>query len=335
MSASVMGSDGQVLSLDYSQTNLSTAQAYAAALNQMVASGELVPQANNTVPPNPNPTGTPQFGYVETVNFQEPVTLTPGYQAAVLDSSAMVTGSPDTGQIIMGGSGNITYDNPNPNASGAVVLGNGNNTVLLTGTPNSGTWNVSVGDGDNGVQEANGNANIFLGTGSNQVGLLGTGDHVVSAGGPAGGSDTIRGSTGNDVITAPFDTNITFFGGSGTANVEGGAGANNVFNAGSGNETLIGGGAGPNGTGSNQFVFSASFGPAGTTQQDIIDNFGLGKDQVVLKNYGPTEVATALAGAKTTTDPFGVKSTTVGLSDGTTITFHGVGSLSAANFITQ
>jgi hypothetical protein len=112
-----------------------------------------------------------------------------------------------------------------------------------------------------------------------------------------------------------------------------------ALHAGVGNETLFGGpssgqdtffGSAGNatitaGTGSNQFVFID--GQAGGTAS--IQAFMSGRDLVDLQGYGKSEVANALK-----SQSIAGGTTTITLSDHTTISFADVGSLTASDFIT-
>ena len=88
--------------------------------------------------------------------------------------------------------------------------------------------------------------------------------------------------------------------------------------ASTGNTTIVGGG------GPDRFVFTN--GQAGGT--DLIQNFTSGQDTIDLQGYGKNEIRNALKGQTVSGD-----SVTITLSDHTTITFAGVTSLTASDFI--
>ena len=94
----------------------------------------------------------------------------------------------------------------------------------------------------------------------------------------------------------------------------GGAGADQI-NAGSGSDTLLGGG------GQNTFYFWSAFG--GPSANDVIGDFSA-IDNVLLLGYGAGAADAAIANATTSGG-----STTITLSDNTTIKFVGVTSSAA------
>lgn len=96
-----------------------------------------------------------------------------------------------------------------------------------------------------------------------------------------------------------------------------GGGADNIV-AGTGNAQMVAGG------GSDLFVFGN--GQAGGN--DVIWNFAHGTDHVLLANYAPDIVTTALNSAVTSGG-----STTITLPDNTRITFGAVTQLTAGDFV--
>ena len=80
------------------------------------------------------------------------------------------------------------------------------------------------------------------------------------------------------------------------------------------------------GQGDDTFVFASTLGGGSST----ITGFGLGVDKIDLQGYGKNEVANALKHQQ-----INGTSDTIKLSDNTTITFAGISSLTASDFITS
>jgi Ca2+-binding RTX toxin-like protein len=92
---------------------------------------------------------------------------------------------------------------------------------------------------------------------------------------------------------------------------------NDFFLAGTANETLSGGG------GYNDYIFLSGT----ATRVDTVTDFNPAKDVIGLFGYGTSADAAALASATTANG-----STTVTLTDGTTIVLPGVTHLTSVNF---
>lgn len=237
-----------------------------------------------------------------------------------------------------------------------LALGNGNDTISAGGGHNS----ITLGDGHDVVQTT-GSDVVVAGNGHETIAAVGSGSDVVYGNGStlffvdSGAGATVFGGTGSD----------TFFGGSGPDVAYGGSAGHNFLLAGSGAATLFGGGDGDQlfaaggkgqelhaGAG-NETLFGAAafgadtfYGSAGSTQmfggsgKDVfafvdgqagghatIQGFAHGRDLVDLQGYGKDAVKDALKSQHVvgTTN-------TITLSDHTTITFIGVGKLTASDF---
>ena len=142
----------------------------------------------------------------------------------------------------------------------------------------------------------------------------GSGDQLFAAGTQ---DQALHAGSGNVTLSGAFSSGAdTFFGGSGANQMVSGLG-NDTFVAGTGSATIT---AGP---GHDLFLFIK--GAAGGTS--LIENFTSGPDTVGLQGYGGGEIARVL---KTQENVAG--STTIKLSDNTTITFAGVTKLTASDF---
>lgn len=273
-----------------------------------------------------------------------------------------------SGSVIAGG-GNNSVTIPLANTGGWFVgMGNGSDTVRALG---SGNDTIRVGTGADSIQLGAGStavttggaatvtassgsetitaygSDVVYGFGSN-LSFIGTGGATVVGG---TGSDTVTGGTGPDslqggsagdnVLTAGIGAATLFGGGNGDQLFANGPGAQILFAA-SGNETLTGspvsggndtfaGGTGnativANPSDTNLFEFSNAT-PGGT---DIVQGLSLTSQvSIHLAGYDFSVESTALSGQ---THPGG-SSTTIGLGDGTTITFQNVATLTTGNFV--
>ena len=288
---------------------------------------------------------------------------------SVLASSGDLTffASAGSGTVAAGGGGDRIVLMSSDKGGWSINTGNGNDVVLAQNTGND---TINAGGGDNSITLGSG-SDLVLSTGDDTV-TAGDGQETISATGKTSdliyggssslffvtnqGSATVFGGTGSD----------TFFGGKGTDLVYGGTGGNNLLFAGTGSATLFGGGDGDQlfgggtqaqalhaGAG-NETLFGGSggdtfFGSAGSTQMfgfsgsntyvftngqaggtDTITGFTSGRDQIDLQGYSKNEVTKALKSQTMTSG-----GDTITLSDHTTITFAGVNSLSASDFVTS
>ena len=145
----------------------------------------------------------------------------------------------------------------------------------------------------------------------------GNGDQLFSAGNEA---QALHAGSGNETLFGAFGSGAdTFYGSSGKTQITGGTGAD-TFVAGTGAASITAG------LSNNEFVFYN--GQAGGTES--ISGFVSGRDLIDLQGYGKNEVANALKSQHQTAG-----GDVITLSDNTTITFAGVNSLSASDFVTS
>jgi Ca2+-binding RTX toxin-like protein len=268
---------------------------------------------------------------------------------------------------VIGGGGvdQVVIAATNPNAW-LIALGNGNDTIRALGSGNdtislgAGSDSIFLGAGSSAVTTG-GAATITATTGSETVTGLNT-DVIYGAGslltfvGTGGatvyggtGSDTVTGgngpdyfrggSAGNNVLRAGVGAATLFGGGNGDKLYANGSGAQILY-AGSGNETLTGGSAvgAPDtivaGVGAASVVAS----PVANNVFQFISGMGGGSELVMglnspsqvhihLSGYGGGEQGNALA-----TQINSGESSTLNLSDGTSVTFHNVSTITAGNF---
>jgi len=282
-----------------------------------------------------------------------------GDNRIVLFSSDKGAWSINTGNgndvVLAEGSGNDTI-----NAGGGdntITLGSGKDLVLSTGDDT-----VTAGDGQETISATGKHRDLIYGNSSKLFFVATQGSATVFGG---TGSDTFFGGKGPDLVYGGTGGNNFLFAGTGHATLFGGGSGDQLFGNGTeaqalhadaGNETLSGGsgadtfygsagstrmfgGFGSDtfvaGTGaatitagltSNLFVFTD--GQAGGTES--ISGFTSGRDLVDLQGYGKNEVTKALKSQHVTS-----AGDTITLSDHTTITFAGVNSLSASDFVTS
>jgi Ca2+-binding RTX toxin-like protein len=309
--ASVFGANHEVHALAYSSVNLSLAQQLATSINNGVLGGSIATHQDNTAPTTHG--GSNEFVQTQDGSF----TLPPYYVATVIDTAnSTISGSSAAHQTVLGGAANVAFSDNHRAASGNIALGDGNNSVKI-GAHDRGEWSISVGNGNDTINAGSGNTTISAGSGKSLI-KLGSGDDVVRT----MGQSTVIGDGGHATIFASGGS-LNFVGGSGSANVTGASGEANFFQAGSGNETLTGGGGSAKG-GSDTFTFIK--GQAGG--HDLIQNFTAG-DIVDLRGYSQQEIDRAVAHATYT--PQG---TTVVLPDQTTITFKDVHGLNMSTILT-
>ncbi len=214
---------------------------------------------------------------------------------------------------------------------GTNLIGLGSGSNVLT---SSGTDTVLASSGTNLIFGAGGGQTVFGGTGgttfvggANDSATLITGSAPVQAFASSGGTINLFGAASGNVLVAGGGNetlqggsatgNTTFFGGSGTAALLGGAG-NDTFVAGKGGAAMTGSG------GSNLFVFVAG-GTGGAT--DTITDFGANAgNKVQVTGYGQS-AQTLLSTASVSGG-----NTTVTLSDNTKVQFLGVSNLGTASF---
>jgi Ca2+-binding RTX toxin-like protein len=194
-------------------------------------------------------------------------------------------------------------------SGGATILGGtGSDTYFGSAGRHVGSQLIEGGSaGNNFLFAGNGAATLVGGGDQDQLYAYGSNDQLLIAG---SGNETLSAalSTGNDTLQA----------GSGHDLLIGGAGAD-TFIGGSGQSTVTAG------FGSQTFDFINH--AAGGTElvQGIFDPTSI---QIHLTGYGDGAIHQALAGQTVTNG-----SVTIGLTDGTKITFQDVTSLSRSNFV--
>ncbi len=274
-----------------------------------------------------------------------------------------------SGTVVAGGGNNSIILLPTDKGNWSINTGNGDDNILAMGSNDT----INAGGGHNAIMLSNG-SDVVTSTGDDTV-LAGSGLETITAlpgssdvvygdssqlffvgtlGGPAtiyggSGSDTFFGGTGPNLVYGGTSGNNFLFAGTGAATLFGGGNGDELFaqgsagqalHAGAGNETLFGGFASGadtfygsagrtemvGGSGNDTFVFTN--GQAGGN--DLIQGFTSGPDKIDLQGYGSKEVSKALD-SQVQHDG----SVTITLSDHTRITFAGISSLSASDFITS
>ncbi len=295
-------------------------------------------------------------------------TLAGGGGAAVLDGTAgQNTVFRDGGCSVRmtGGNGNdifigTTGSDTVTTGTGAnlIVPGSGNDLILSSGNdvlfPDTGGSETVFAAGH--LLAAAGAGTMFLINGANPASVIGggSGSVVINGGaggglfaGGTGGENVIFGGTGQSVLFGSSGSDLLFAGGanadlliagSGNETLSGlGSTGANVFYAGAGAD-LLGGEAGAEtfiaghgsstvigGTGSDLYGFINGFGGGSET----VFGFNAAKgDHISLQGYGANAVQAALGSATVAGG-----STTLTLSDHTSVTFIGVTGLNAANFV--
>jgi hypothetical protein len=249
------------------------------------------------------------------------------------NTDSLIVG-PDTGQMLYyAGAGQSTI--VGKDGTMAAYGGTGHNLVVGLGgyleyVGGAGTALVVGVAGDMYIQGGAGAMTVFGGLGSGEFSAQPGNSYFVVGDGPStvdasagnavwleGGANVVTSVNGGGVIVwgANSSGNNIFEAGSGPATLVGGYG-NDLFEAGSGNATLEGG--------SGNETFSFSDGMAGG--DDVLQNFVLGHDVIALHGYD--ESAASILSHDTVTGG----STILALNDGTHITLDGVTKLTAASF---
>jgi hypothetical protein len=243
-----------------------------------------------------------------------------GAQLIFGSSSLDYTGGAGAATIIGGGGGNTVTG-----GAGNLLLF-ASSSMTYTGTGAAAT--VIGGGGPLTAALGSGGGVAYGGTGGGDTLSTSSASQSVLVGGGNGDVLTATGS-GNDYLVAGYGSttlngaggtgNLVFYGGAGPDAIIGGAGTN-LFVAEPGSETLTGGGTANN-------TIMISFGP--TTRTDVFTNFDPAHDAIGLYGYGTQQDADAAALASATASG---GTTTVSLSDGTTLVFLGAPTLNSYNF---
>jgi Ca2+-binding RTX toxin-like protein len=189
--------------------------------------------------------------------------------------------------------------------AGVTVFGGTGSDTVLGGTGSDLLFGGSAGN--NFLQAGSGPATLFGG---------GSGDQLY-----AGGSSPqeLHAGAGNESLIGAFGSGSnTFYGGTGSDQIFGGGGSN-TFVGGSGSATITAGA-------SNLFEFINSAATSGG--MDTVEGLANASQvHIALTGYASTEAANAVAGQTTNGT-----SVTIGLSDGTKVTFENITHLSSSNF---
>jgi Ca2+-binding RTX toxin-like protein len=233
-------------------------------------------------------------------------TIAPGSASAAVTldgSGALVSGALGPVSVLDNG----TSDTINASSSLTTITAPGGSFV----NGGSGSLNFVGGAAPSTILGGSGDSTVFGGTGLTS--LVGGAGGAVTYVNTTAGALFFGGRNGDETVDASLSRGTnTLYGAldaTGRNLLIGGAG-DDFINAGSGADTLVGGG------GENEFFFWSNFG--GPSANHTIGDFSA-IDTVVLANYSPGEAAAAIAGATTSGG-----STTITLSDNTKITFTGV-----------
>ena len=207
-------------------------------------------------------------------------------------------------------------------SSDTIHAGQGFTAVTATGGSfvqgGAGQLNFVGGTGPSTLVGGSGDTTVFGGTGLTSV--VGGADGAFTYVNTTTGGLYYAAHNGNETVDASLSKAAnTIYGGRDPSAHDlliGGVG-NDFMNAGEGADTLVGGG------GQNEFFFWSQFG--GPNANHVIGDFSA-IDTVFLVNYGGGAAGAAIANATTSGG-----STTITLSDNTTITFTGVTNSAALN----
>ena len=178
---------------------------------------------------------------------------------------------------------------------------------------------TAIGGAGGGNYRGGSNGNNLLVGGVGAVTLQGAGNGDVLLAMGTTGMQLLYAGSGNETLLGSLSTTSNLFvAGSGNDVIFGGSGAD-TFVAGTGAATITAG------TGADQFFFNAS---SSAGAQITITDFNPGVDFVHLTNYGGSNTPGSLAAAASRVG----SGSRITLSDGTTITFQGVSSVTGGFF---
>ena len=274
-----------------------------AGTNVIVQATGAISQAGNTVILGAGATQVRSTGYDS---------VTAGAGSATIQVVGLVQ---DT---VTGGAGAVTF----VNSLGSSQV----NQPSLTpsGTippPPTGSATVFGGAGGGNFGGGSGGSNLLVG-GAGAVTLrgAGNGDVLIALGTAAGQEQYLSAGSGNETLLGSLSTTSNLFvAGSGNDLIVGGSGSD-TFVAGSGSATIT------SGSGADLIMINAL---SGAGAQLTLTDFAPGVDHIHLLNYSGSNTPTALAAAATSLGSAGSRVT---LSDGTTITFQGVSSVTSGFF---
>jgi collagen type I/II/III/V/XI/XXIV/XXVII alpha len=342
-------------------TPLTIARQIANTLAQAVSTNELnvtTVSGSGSIPTAPNTAGTTQELFI-TESDDGDNTVPAGYEYVVNGATGPTTivAAPGT-TIVSDDGGGANYTETGNGAvniavagefnvitaggtSGTILSGSGFDTINASGSNQlivlAGSDSVSV-SGSNDTIDAPGSGDTIDLAGNNDT-INAIGDVGVSV---TGSNNTMSVSGANQSVTLQGSVNVfltgsndTVTGGAGAETVNGSAGTGPVLmNAGTGTGVLIAGSgadtmvSGPadtfmtGGSGDDQFLIEKAFG--GPSANIVINNFTQ-IDDAVFVGYTAGDVDQAFNNATVT----GSGSVVITLSDGTTVTFTDVGSVSA------
>jgi uncharacterized repeat protein (TIGR01451 family) len=211
-----------------------------------------------------------------------------------------------SGDLAFGGSGQMLFEGNMAAGSGANTVVGFNGSITVNGGAGGGLFFGGTA-GNNLLNSGGGQADLFGGGNGDVLNATGSSNDVLVA---SSGAETLNaaGSSGSDA----------FFGGFGNDLMIGGTGVN-AFTAGPGSMTLVGGGA----TDVYNFI-------AGATSNTVIQGFSSANDFITLTGFASGAAQAALSG-----ETVSAAGTTIGLTDGTRITFAGLSpsQLTTVNFI--
>ncbi len=166
-----------------------------------------------------------------------------------------------------------------------IYLGDGNYSVAEGG---NGADVIYGGNGSESLFGNDGNDILYAGEGTDKL-FGGAGNDMLVGGG--NGRDYLYGEDGDDLLIAGDVDYSALYGDAGNDTLIGGTGQDKLY-GGDGNDVLIGGAGRDNmtgGAGIDQFVFEEGSG------RDVIQDFNVAEDKIVLKSLGFATAADALA----------------------------------------
>jgi Ca2+-binding RTX toxin-like protein len=225
---------------------------------------------------------------------------------------------------IAGGSGHSTIDASNAQSdfvqgeqSDLLFIGGSGGTTILGGTGSDTYFGSAAGPVGQQLVKGGSAGGNFLFAGDGAATLVGGGsnDQLFAYG---SANQLLNAGSGNETLSAAFSSgNDTLAAGSGTDHLIGGTGSD-TFLGGGGNATVTAG------SGSDVYAFINHQAGGNEVVQGVFDPASI---QIHLQGYDSSAIDNALASQRTTNG-----SVTIGLEDGTKVTFQDVTSLNRSNF---